>query len=208
MEESRIYGVYSEIPDENVQSLRKTTELLLKNNNTFSLEILPESLKYHVTFFMSPFPVAKLQNIAKIVEEISCDLKQINLIGDKLSTSKNKLFLFLDIKTDNLIMNLHQKVVYSLNELRDGLVYPDFKNADWLPKKNREYLFQFGFPWVLDEYEPHISLLISKKELLVEDFVPYYKLPIGIKVDKICIGEIGSFGTIKREKYSFNISKG
>jgi len=103
-------------------------------------------------------------------------------------------------------MELHQDLVLFLKAHRVGLVYPDFKNTDWLPQKNRDYLFAYGFPWVLDEYEPHVSLLISKNELHVKDFLSCFELPITIPIETICVGEIGQFGTVRREIYSCQIA--
>jgi len=97
MGDSNILGVYLKIPESISQIFRRNTELLVKNNNKLSLEIPHDLLKYHVTLFMSPFPISKQKDVIKAVEGIARDLKQIILSGEKLSTSKNKLFLFLDV---------------------------------------------------------------------------------------------------------------
>lgn len=198
-------AVYIPLPSDVCAALRTSCEEAVTRSGNSILEIDLRDMNYHVTLFMSAFPTHNINNILDIVQRLTPLHQTLHLRGHGISVNGSGKMLFLDIVRGEDLMTRHNMIVEALAPLREGFCMPGFKEADWLPPKNSVYLARYGFPWVLDEYQPHVTLMVGKSTLDADHYREHVEVPIEFEAPALCVGALGSFGTIRETIASFGI---
>lgn len=150
-------GIYVDLPREWLEEIGKIKGSMKQpTDNT----VAP-----HVSLYICAF---KKENFINSYRAI----KNINQKSFKISIGKianDKGFYYLDIDPQRLLNNLHKIILHKVNPLRNGLIRTKDKqrlNAGYYSKKQQQYLHKYGYARVLDSFVPHITLGISKYDLM------------------------------------------
>jgi 2'-5' RNA ligase len=135
----------------------------------------------HLSLYLFEAPV---KNRSKIIETAKDFAAEINLFEVKvvgMNVSTNGLIM-VDFEKNKVIYDYHLRALKLFNPLRGGRQRDKYQDPEYLaslPKLDREKILQYGHRWVLDKYQPHITISqvkdsdISKK--VVEEYEGRFK---------------------------------
>ncbi|MEW6709287.1 MAG: 2'-5' RNA ligase family protein [Candidatus Riflebacteria bacterium] len=180
------------------QALEKALEINHIMVQRFASQIdFKQNIKPHLTLFMGFFP-----EINPVQKEL-LDLNQsfagfdVHLQGFRLTSEG---YLFWDAEEQEELQLLHEKVLESLNPLRNGLIREKFNQSfdSYLPVE-QENIKKFGFPWVKHLFNPHLTLAkisepVNRVEIL--DALKHLCEKSSFSVKCIMLGRVGENGTV------------
>ncbi len=112
----------------------------------------------------------------------------------------------LDFKKNKDVYSAHKKIVRLLGPLRDGHIrekYSEEMNTtNKYPRQQKEYIMKFGYPQVMTEYHPHLTLVrFINKKTSKSACAEFNQRNIKIAdsfVKEIALVESGSHGTVTK----------
>jgi len=163
----------------------------------------------HLTLYSPEYPSKNLAQVSREVEKISRDLSPITLNFQDLFTGWG--FVGLDYTKDRTVDSLHHRVLNALNPLRDGHLrekYAAGLKQNKYPSQEANYIRQYGYPNILSNFHPHITLgkfsgedlAIRAKELFDTALIPTY-----ITFSQLAVSEMGPYGTCTKILSKFSL---
>lgn len=113
----------------------------------------------HLTLYQSVFPLAHKMQTYECLQSCAAHTKSFNVVLHDFSEFRGALFY--DAEKDDSLMSLHQHIVTSLNPLREGLLTDEcrkFLHDSSLSSKEQKNVMNYGNPFVLEQYRPHVTL--------------------------------------------------
>lgn len=160
----------------------------------------------HITLYMSKYPEKNEELIIDKIAEIANKTKPFKIRLNQKSCHSTGT-IFIDAEMSNELYSLHEKLVDSLNPLREGLFNEDTLSLPGLTEETKESLRKFGMWAVKKAYVPHISVgrIHDTKDCQVAlnalpDKIDYEEL-----VESIAFAEIGHDGTCKKIFNTFKL---
>ena len=162
-----------------------------------SLIDFKQAIKPHLTVFMGLFPV---------LEPVAAEIEQLNrsFVPFSVSLSCFRLspdgYLFWEADATSELLALHEKVLSVLNPLRHGLVREKYlENIDSFSNLEQENIREFGFPWVMQLFKPHLTLGRINASFDAEKL--FLRLgrtakATSFEVDRLDLGQVGDNGTV------------
>lgn len=163
----------------------------------------------HITLYQNIFPANKLDEIDQLLADIVGNTSEFTLRFNRLIHNRSTIWAGFE-KTPELI-SLHQRITEEIQPLREGLVEEQFKEDHpvylALPPQKKEMLEKWGHPYVMDTFDPHISLLkLVDRELVYVVLRRINWNLMKIPVAKIAIYKGGEEGTCKEVIKEFDLA--
>ncbi len=166
-------------------------------NEYASLIDFKQSIKPHLTVFMGLFP--DLPPVQAAIEQMNQTFMpfSLDLNGFRLSPDG---YVFWEVAPTFGLVALHEKVIIALNPLRNGLIREKYlENIDSFSDSEQENIREFGFPWVMQLFKPHLTLGRINASVDAEKLF----LRLGrtaetksFEVDRLELGQVGDNGTV------------
>lgn len=161
----------------------------------------------HATNYAVEFPAKNLDKIIKAVEQLS-----LEFLPFEVSTTMNiadQGWIGVYFEYSNIIRKMHSAFVKNLNPLRENRIRDKFESDDrFSPEDERENIAKFGHPWVMELYEPHLTITKLKDEAAAEKVAREMIWPIKkFKVDTVGIFIGGEHGTCRKLIREFRLGK-
>ena len=175
----------------------------------------PAKYGFHATL-KAPFRLkrnVKTKNFYDVISHIAAQHSRFKIKGLKIVYSK-KFTLITSRKPNKLLINLENDLVKHLDTFRAELNKTEIKKRipDSLTFKQNKYLKEWGYPFVLDQYKFHMTLmnqnnnkLSNKQKLELEKLI--YKISNNLlefnEISLLGENKNGYFEEIKRFKLNF-----
>lgn len=154
----------------------------------------------HSTIYMAEFPLKNFNRIVDSLARLANKTRPIKLEYEKMYQEWG--YIGFSFKKNREIYELHKQVLDLLNPLRDGhlrMKYIKELRSGKYSKRQMKYIRNFGYPQVLSEYNPHLTLARLKSEEKAKSIAnEYNNSKFKVKdafFKKIAIGESGEHGT-------------
>lgn len=156
----------------------------------------------HITIYKAEFPIRNGKEIFRVLNKCSKEIKCFILKFNQFYAESG--WLGLGFKKNKQVYETHKKIVKRLNPLRKGHIqnkYLDIQDdTDNFSGKQRSYVKKYGYPLVMSEYRPHLSLLRFVDENVADTVAEKYnnkKIIIDDSlVKEIAIVQGGEHGTV------------
>ena len=175
----------------------------------------PAKYGFHATL-KAPFRLkrnVKTKNFYDVISHIAAQHSRFKIKGLKIVYSKKFTFI-TSRKPNKLLINLENDLVKHLDTFRAELNKTEIKkrNPDSLTFKQNKYLKEWGYPFVLDQFKFHMTLmnqnnnkLSNKQKLELEKLI--YKISNNLlefnEISLLGENKNGYFEEIKRFKLNF-----
>jgi len=156
----------------------------------------------HITIFMGEFPEKNLEKIVQAVGELARKIPSAEMMftGNKSHLGwLGPCFYY----SDN-IRKIHETIIEKINPLREGRVREKHKTSEYLEKlsfQQCENVEKYGYPNLMDIYEPHLTLTKLKNETAAQKVADEITTKWDInkfKTDTIGIFVLGEHGTCRK----------
>ncbi|MFZ2957457.1 MAG: DUF1045 domain-containing protein [Candidatus Ozemobacteraceae bacterium] len=114
-------------------------------------------------------------------------------------------YLFWRVLLDAPLARLHKAVVEVLDPLRNGAVRPKFLDLiDQYKPHEQENIRRYGFPWVLEDFSPHITLGAVEPRLTKEVGQNLHPPERTFPARALGLGTVGNSGVVRPgQRFSF-----
>lgn len=130
----------------------------IRKNLSASYSTKSELSDFHSTIYQCKLPEEKLSEAISRIESIAKKYSTFSFEYEGLNI-KNEYVGIAYTKTPELEF-FHEEIINTLNSLRNGLIRSTYvEKRDLYSSKEQAYIDQFGYPYVLDLYQPHIALI-------------------------------------------------
>ena len=192
------------------QLLDQMGELLTGLDERYEVKYIADNKNSipHITLYQNIFPAKKLKEIEQLLSDIAGNTSEFTLRFNRLIHNRSTIWAGFE-RTPELI-SLHQRITEEVQPLRDGLVEEQFKEDHpvflALPEQKKEMLAKWGHPYVMDAFDPHISLLkLVDRELVYVVLRRINWNLMKIPVAKIAIYKGGEEGICKELLSEFDL---
>ena len=130
--------------------------------NQFMLDAKVRVPHFSLYLFTTPFKNRNL--VIKKAIELSKTILPIEVAINDIVASKDGLIM-LGLEKNNEIYKLHTKVIDTYNPLRENTLRKKYADPEYFNLQSdidKEYLTKYGHKYVLEYFNPHISVAIVK----------------------------------------------
>ncbi|RCK78936.1 MAG: hypothetical protein OZSIB_0487 [Candidatus Ozemobacter sibiricus] len=160
----------------------------------------------HLTLFMGLFPEAAVVRVEAAVAEVARAFPPVPLALVGLTAARDG-YLFLQVARTPALAALHAAVVRALDPLREGLIRPKFLQAlNTYSTVEQANIQRYGFPWVLDEWRPHVTVghvSPERHEALLSRLRP---VPVEGLGGDLALGRVEGKGTVVEAGRRFRLT--
>jgi 2'-5' RNA ligase len=157
--------------------------------------------KPHITLYMGLFPGFNEDKIREKFISIREKFSGIEIQPNGFCISSEG-YVFLEIEKTKELIALHEKIVRKLNSLRNGIIRQKYaESMTSFSFAEREMIENYGFPWVLGLFNPHITIGKFAGEI-DNNFLQKLELSADKgNLTKLDIGFVGDNGTVLGKKF-------
>jgi 2'-5' RNA ligase len=163
----------------------------------------------HITIYPAEFPENNLEKITQSIETLAADFLPIEFIFKNISDKNGWTCVYFDYSQE--IKTLHEVMVGAINPLRKERIREKFKvaeNIENLSDGQRSNIEKYGYPNLMDIYEPHLTITSLKDKTRAEKVAREIKWEIEkFKSDTIGIFISGEHGTCRKLLKEFKLGK-
>lgn len=144
-------------PDEKTRQavIEWSNDLSQKFNTYFALDGI--NFNPHITLYQARYPI---KNQDEVIKRIGSFVDKANPFTVTMTGfSEHWGFIFADVDVSPELRVLHDEVVDSLNDLREGEIASTVKGLSGLTKEQEEAVLKYGYIYAKDTFTvPHITL--------------------------------------------------
>lgn len=151
-------GVGTDIPKESAlyHTVKDANGLLVKKYN--GKDGFAGSECPHLNLYDLSVPKENVNSIIEKIKEIAKEQRSFTVKTGKVNYFPFGLF-FLEIEESQDLLNLHKKIVEQIVTLNGGCIDKDYLAPHRkYTQKQRDTLMKYGNPYVLDQFQPHITV--------------------------------------------------
>lgn len=130
----------------------------------------------HLSLYLLAAPLRNKQKIIEISREFVKELRVIKVESKGLILSDSGLVM-ISFAKNKAIDRYHRRALELNNPLREGLMRDKYEDENFrtsLPKADREKLEKYRHIYVLDRYEPHVTIAKIDDEILRQQIKKEY----------------------------------
>lgn len=164
-----------------------------------------ENMLAHISLYNVPYPERNLLEVASRLQKLSSTLSPIELQFDR--TSRVDENVFVDAVITDALRDLHERLIATLNELREGQVYPGALEATANNPRQRSNVIETGMRLSREDFQPHVTVAHTQTEGEAEAARLILPRRINIKtlVPSLHLVETGAWGTCKNILQEFSL---
>jgi hypothetical protein len=111
----------------------------------------------HATIYHVKFPLENKDKVTSVVESIVKQTSPVHF--DPIGINEKFNFVGIGFEKTDVIKDIHEKIVTELNPLREGVIGKKYiEKFTTYSEKERVYINTYGYPYVFDEYRPHVTV--------------------------------------------------
>ncbi|MFA7285113.1 MAG: DUF1045 domain-containing protein, partial [Candidatus Absconditabacterales bacterium] len=142
------------LPEQTISELQGNTKELEGAFETVGS--LPEP---HITLYQAKFPVVQKNAVVEELAQIcsQCAAPRFEYVGPNIKNN----YIGLAFRRTESLMVLHETIVKTLNPIRSGAIKSVYieRRSEFSPLE-QEMIDTRGYPYVFDNYIPHIALVL------------------------------------------------
>lgn len=157
MGESKNYLIHFEPPQELSNKIQYIfNKISSEFDNTYN-SLIDGIWRSHLMVYLSPMPVANEPEILKVLELISKELKPFRVVlGDFVKGSNGYIFVEVNNKYQNTLIEIREKIIEALYPLRDTAIKQKYLDKwDQFSSEEKERIKLTGLPY---EYNAHFTV--------------------------------------------------
>lgn len=117
----------------------------------------------HITIYQAEFPKRNESKVLEEVKSMANSSERLLFVSDKPSVKGR--YVAMNFKRSKEIENFSRHVVERLSPLREGNVKEVYRNSvQNLSKEESDNVAKWGYPYVMDLYNPHVTILALDDE--------------------------------------------
>lgn len=131
----------------------------------------------HYSLYLTAIPISNIQNVKVASDHLTKNFKRLEVKVEDIFIGRNN-FVLLSFQKNEEIYKYHQMVLETFNTLREGALRKKYLNNDYistLSDEQKELLNKYGSYYVLENFEPHITLTIAPDQDTAAKIVNKYK---------------------------------
>lgn len=131
----------------------------------------------HFTLYLFALPEKNRKRLLKTAQKFVDEIEPFELTAKDIIATNNN-YIMLDFVSNEKVINSHKKVLELFNPLREGAQrkkYQDNNYIDGHTPKEKEYLLMYGHRFILDNFEPHLSLAIVEDKKKSDEVIRKYE---------------------------------
>jgi hypothetical protein len=138
-----------------------------------------------------------LEKVIETTEKLSKEFSPVELEFKNLRADRAfSGYVVASFENSDEVKDIHEKIIHTLNPLREGNVREKDRTASGMGEENFK---KYGYPMVMDLYDPHVTITKLKDETNAEKIVSELDWKIAkFKVDTIMVCAMGEHGTCRK----------
>ena len=163
----------------------------------------------HITVYPPEYPESNMDTILAAVDSTVSKIRSFVLEIESVEVTDG--WIGLHFSKNESIINLHVALIEALNPLRRGRIrekYTKQTYRDVARGNTMSYIEQYGFPGVMQYYEPHLTLSYIRGEADVTAIKAFVESELRFRevtVASLGVFESGAFGTVARLRQQFEL---
>ena len=198
------------LPDIMVRDYAITLSQQIAKQHEVSFVLDGKNFYPHVSLYQAAYPDKNLPRIEKQMAAVAHSSKKFSLRIKGCSTLWG--FIFLDAVLNIPLQELHESIVSSLNDLREGMLMDSVKDmlsSSDVSEKMKNSIRAYGSPLAMETYIPHITLCRLKNSAEVEEICASLgNANASFEVDALHVANIGIDGTVNEIFASYPFLQG
>jgi 2'-5' RNA ligase len=163
----------------------------------------------HITIYAPPYLESQLKEVLEVAQKISGNFSRPKCMFTTIKAHQG--YLGIGIHLSEEIKRFHEETVLRLNPLRERELRSGYTlGLDYhlyFSKAQEKSLLMYGYPGVVDLYQPHLTIIRFKNSVLAEEMAG--SIDWGIKefaADTLAVFIMGEHGTCKKLIREFALS--
>lgn len=114
----------------------------------------------HLPLYLFECPEHNLDRLVEESKNFAGSLRRIEVVVDSLFHN-GKGLIMVDFSTPKQLYNYHVKALGVYNPIREGMLREKYRDTEYLkslPEEDRHKIEKYGHLWVLDKYNPHVTI--------------------------------------------------
>ena len=186
-------------PTEMVKAAISLSRKINKDNESFF--VLDGIMFYpHITIYSPKYPMLNRDVVSEMVKNIAMQFSKLSFKFKEIKSHQG--FIGINFQNTPQIKEIHKKIVESLNPLREEHIRDKYERDDCHVRysiKQQKNIKLFGYPDVLDLYQPHLAIIRLKDESMAKEIAKEIKWKSKeFFVSKLAIYTMGEHGTCSK----------
>jgi|GEM_PF-3055076 len=169
------------------------------------IELNREDMFAHVSLYNVRLPAKNLPEMEQRLEAFAAELTPFNL--QFRHTSRVSEYVFVDAEIDDMLRGLHERLITTLNDLREGEMYPGALDVPGLSERQAANIREVGMRLSREDFQPHVTVAHTSTEGEAEGALAILPQHFQVKtmVPALHLVETGAWGTCKRILQKFTL---
>ena len=161
----------------------------------------------HISNYSVEFPEKNLDKVIRAVEDLSKEFSPVEFIFEKNKANGGWIAPYFTYTQQ--LKDIQAKFVEKLNFLRENRIKEKILTDERFSSKDeKENIERYGHPWVLELYDPHLTITKLKDAMTAEKIANEMKWTIAsFTSDAIGIFVSGEHGTCRKLLKEFKLGK-
>lgn len=158
----------------------------------------------HLSLYSARYPFKNKQAVENAVKQIAMETGKFEIKLEGFSCFSG--YFFYDAKKNKELVALHERIVDTLNSLREGLISDNQRQLKGLSHDHERAIQEYGYLSVKKLYMPHISLTHLVYPLKFDQAKGILPKEINLfTTDTIAISHFAEYGTFPRPIVKYNV---
>lgn len=159
----------------------------------------------HITIYSPEYPIYNFEKIINRMEKVSKKLSKTKFKFEKLDSIDG--YIGTSAYYSKEMRKIHKTIINEFNPLREGYIREKFCNSN-ISKEEKENIQKYGHPYLMNLYNPHITITRLKNEKIAKKIAKEIKWSKReFILDKIGIYKMGKNGTCTELIKEFKLKK-
>ncbi len=183
-------------PSEEIRDKAIAISKEIANSQDVHFQLDGISIIPHVTLYSPEYPSKNLDKILSVIKDISEKTQSLHVKPLRIDQCDG--YIGVELEPSDQIINLHNKIVDSLNPLREDHYRDSYMTLveSNLQDERTQNIRDFGHPTVKGRYRPHLTLIRLKDEQEAEEVRSKIEWPMEpFQIDTLGVFKMGSHGT-------------
>lgn len=138
-----------------------------------------DDIRYHLHFplFLMECPEQNRHKLIQVAKEFVKNLQPIEVKSNNIFASESGLIM-ISFAVSRQLLEFHERCLELFNPIREDFQrekYQDQVFLNSLPEVDRKNILKYGHIWVLEKYQPHITIARIKDKSLAQRVVSEYR---------------------------------
>lgn len=161
----------------------------------------------HITVYPIECPRKNISEIIKMTEELAKELGKPKLVFTQPGSLRGYMAIYFELSPE--VKKFQEKIIEKINPLRENHrreKYDEALKQSDLPEDKKENILKYGYPDLLNLYNPHLTITRLGDEDLAKNIAKSFKWDApSFVVDKIAVFESGKGGTCSKLIKEFDL---